>query len=94
MTVRVLLIASEASLKSPAVMRELERTFQIEDERRRLGEEVDVLFPIRTDNYLFDGWNHHRKADVIAKLIGDASQWKDAERYQSLLKRLIRDLKD
>jgi hypothetical protein len=26
-----------------------------------------VVFPIRFDDYLFNGWQHHRRADVLSK---------------------------
>lgn len=86
---KLVLIASESSLKSPAVNREIERAIRQEDDR---GE--DVLFPVRVDNYIFDGWEHERKADVVAKVIADASDWEnDNTRYEEVRDRLIRDLR-
>jgi len=90
---RVLLIASEASLRSPAVLREVERALQLEDERHRMGQDANLLFPIRTDNYLFDGWTHPRRPDVISKFVGDATEWRNPQKYEVLLTRLLRDLK-
>ena len=34
-------------------------------------EHRNVLFPIRIDDYLFDEWDHPRKADVVSKVVGD-----------------------
>ncbi|MFZ0964599.1 MAG: hypothetical protein WAO35_27390 [Terriglobia bacterium] len=34
-------------------------------------EHRNVLFPIRIDDYLFDEWEHPRKAGVVSKVIGD-----------------------
>ena len=34
-------------------------------------EHKNVLFPIRVDDYLFDRWDHPRKADVVSKVAGD-----------------------
>ena len=31
----------------------------------------DVLFPIRIDDYVLDGWKHHRKKNVTDRTIGD-----------------------
>jgi hypothetical protein len=31
----------------------------------------EVLFPIRLDDYIFTGWNHYHKADVLAKNVED-----------------------
>ena len=90
---KLVVICSEASLKSPAVIREIERALQKEDYLTRQGKDDEVLFPIRLDDYIFTGWNHHRKADVTAKNIGDFRQWKEPEHYRKSLQRLICDLK-
>ena len=61
-----MVICSQHSLESPPVIREIERALQKEDREHR-----NVLFPIRVDDYLFDEWDHPRKADVVSKVIGD-----------------------
>jgi hypothetical protein len=90
---KLIVICSEQSLKSPAVIREIERALQKEDYLTRQGKEDEVLFPIRLDDYIFSEWEHHRKADVIAKNIGDFRQWHEPELYRKRLERLIRDLR-
>ena len=35
----------------------------------------DVLFPIRIDDYVLDGWKHHRKKNVTDSTIGDFTGW-------------------
>jgi hypothetical protein len=97
---KLVLIASESSLKSPAVNREIERALVQEDERlkRKLAGELnvdcDVLFPVRIDEFLFHGWEHERKVDVTKKVIADARGWdKDPAVYAQVRDRLIRDLK-
>jgi uncharacterized protein YjbI with pentapeptide repeats len=90
---KLVVICSDQSLNSPAVIHEIERALQKEDELGRERKENEVLFPIRLDDYIFDGWNHYRKADVVAKNIGDFRAWKEPEAYQIALNRLIRDLK-
>jgi uncharacterized protein YjbI with pentapeptide repeats len=90
---KLIVICSEQSLKSPAVIREIERALQKEDELARQGKEHEVLFPIRLDDYVFDGWSHYRKADVIAKHIGDFRVWRNPDSYGKALSRLIADLK-
>jgi hypothetical protein len=90
---KLVVICSENSLNSPAVIREIERALQKEDDLARQEKDSEVLFPIRLDDYIFTGWNHHRKADVIAKNIGDFRHWKEPELYRRSLERLIRDLK-
>lgn len=94
---KLVLVASEASLRSPAVIREIERALQQEDEhekRRQRGEPVDpdVLFPLRLDDFLLQEWQHERKADVVRKVIADAREWKNERAYMAVRDRLIRDL--
>lgn len=90
---KLVIICSEPSLNSPAVIREIERALQKEDELARQGRPSDVLFPIRLDDYIFAGWNHHRKADVLCKNVGDFRQWHDPAVYRIRLDRLVRDLR-
>jgi hypothetical protein len=97
---KVILVASESSLKSPAVNREIERAIQQEDERTTLKQhgkyarEIDVLFPVRLDDHLFHGWEHERKADVTKKVVANARGWETKRGvYKKVLDRLLRDLK-
>ncbi len=85
---KLIVICSESSLQSPAVLREIERALQREDRERK-----NILFPIRIDNYVFDKWEHERKADVIKKVVGDFTHWKEHDPYQKALYKLLRDLK-
>ena len=44
-----------------------------------------ILFPIRIDDYIFNAWEHERKADVVRKVVGDFSGWdKDAVKYEKV----------
>lgn len=90
---KLIVICSEQSLNSPAVIREIERALQKEDDSAREGKEGEVLFPIRLDDYIFTGWTHHRKADVTAKNVGDFRQWEQHAAYKKAFDRLLRDLK-
>jgi uncharacterized protein YjbI with pentapeptide repeats len=97
---KLVLIASESSLKSPAVNREIERALIQEDQRlkRKLAgdsnADCDVLFPVRLDDFIFKGWDHERKVDVTKKVIADACGWaNDPALYRRVLERLLRDLK-
>ena len=95
-----MLIASESSLKSPTVNREIERALVQENQRlkRKLAgdsnADCDVLFPVRLDDFIFKGWDHERKVDVTKKVIADARGWaNDPAVYRGVLDRLLRDLK-
>lgn len=86
---KLLVVCSENSLQSGPVQREIERALQRED-----SEDSHILFPIRIDEYLFEEWEHPRKADVTAKVVGDFRGWEsDPAIYQKALDRLLRDLK-
>ena len=96
---KLVLIASQSSLTSPPVIREIERALQQEDDRlkRKLaGQDIDpdVLFPVRIDDYILETWQHERKPDVVSKVIADAVAWDtDNAKYQAVLNKLITDLK-
>jgi TIR domain/Pentapeptide repeats (8 copies) len=97
---KLVVIASESSLKSPAVNREIERAILQEDERLKLRNkgrkkiDGDVLFPVTLDEYIFKKWKHERKVDVTKKVMANAKGWhSDAGIYAKVRDRLIRDLK-
>ena len=60
------------------------------NEERRRGQ--TVLFPIRLDNSVLEtkeAWASKLRMD---RNIGDFRQWKDHDRYQEGLERVLRDL--
>ena len=86
---RLIVVCSERSLTSDPVLREIERALQRED-----NEGKNVLFPIRIDDYIFAKWQHPRKADVVAKVVGDFSGWDtDVTKYETALQKLLKALK-
>jgi hypothetical protein len=42
---------------------------------------------------ILEKWEHHRKADVLMKNVGDFRNWTDPDAYGKCLNRLLRDLK-
>ena len=66
------------------MIREIERALQKEDREHR-----NVLFPIRIDDYLFDAWEHPRKADVMSKVIGDFRGWENHAAYAKAFPRFL-----
>ena len=84
---KLVVVCSENSLTSGPVIREIERALQREDQEKR-----EVLFPIRIDDYLFDKWDHPRKADVVAKVVGDFRNWKDHDSYRKNFDKLLKAL--
>ncbi len=86
---RLVVVCSKNSLQSGPVLREIHRALDREDKQKR-----NILFPIRIDNYLFDEWGHERKADVVAKVVGDFRGWsRSPAKYDAAFQRLLRDLK-
>lgn len=63
---KLVVICSENSLQSGPVLRKIERALNREDKEGK-----DILFLVRIDGYIFDPREHPRKADVLAKVIGD-----------------------
>lgn len=53
--------------------------------------DADVLVPIRLDSHL-ENWSHERKADVLAKVYVDFSDWRDPDHFALALRRLTRAL--
>jgi len=87
---KLLLVCSAHSLQSGPVLREIERALQREDQEGK-----NVLFPIDLDGWIFDKWEHERKADVLAKVVGDFRGWDtDARSYETSLNRLLRALQE
>ena len=90
---KLVVICSRASLNSAPVLREIERALQKEDRLSGEGTTREVLFPIRLDDYVLDVWEHPRKADVVAKYVGDFHDHADDRAYQRSLTRLVKDLR-
>ena len=103
---KVIVVCSEASLNSPAVLEEIElaldreadiarsRSQHPQDQSREKAnsgsQDPDVLFPIQLDNYILDGWEHHRKTTLKLRNIGDFVDWdKEQGKYEHSLNRLI-----
>ncbi len=86
---KLIVVCSEHSLQSIPVQREMERALSREDQEHK-----NILFPIRIDNYLFECWEHRRKADVVAKVVGDFRGWNcNAAKYDTALEKLLSALK-
>lgn len=84
---KLLLILSKNSIESKWVAKEVEMVLSRESEENR-----SILFPIRLDDsilYSNSGW----VVDLMRiKQIGDFVNWKNHQKYQRALARLIRDL--
>ncbi len=85
---KLIVVLSGNSLQSGPVSREIERALNRED-----AEHKSILFPITLDRYVFDAWEHERKADVLRKVVGDFSGWdKDAVKYEKAFDKLLKGL--
>jgi hypothetical protein len=84
---KIVVVCSQNSLQSGPVLREIERALQREDREHK-----NILFPITIDDYVFDEWKHERKADVLAKVVGDFRAWRDYSSYQEAFSKLLKGL--
>jgi hypothetical protein len=72
-------VCSKNSLHTGTAMREIERALKREDKEHK-----NILFPITFDNCIFDEWEHNRKTDVLAKVVGE---FRDAIQARPYMKR-------
>lgn len=89
---KLVVVCSINSLRSSAVLREIERALQREDEERRAGHPKHILFPITLDDFVFNEWQYERKVDVLGRVVGMFKGWKSADRYNSAFDKLLRSL--
>ncbi len=94
---KTIVVCSRSSLERPGVQREIERALQREDKfkveqaiKSDPEMDTDVLVPVRLDDYVLKEWEHSRKADVVAKHLGDFRDWDKSERkYRREMERLL-----
>ncbi len=85
---KLLLILSKHSVQSDWVEHEVEHALHLEGERKK-----NSLFPVRIDDAVMVskmGWAGNVKR---LRHIGDFTQWKQHDAYQSAFDRLLQDLK-
>lgn len=92
---KILLCASENSLKSWWVDDEIEKTFQKE---RRLwqerGEKVLSLIPLNLDDYMFsDEWQSGKKSQLNKRVAADFKDWKDHDKFIVEIEKVIKALR-
>lgn len=85
---KLLIVFSEASVKSPWVEREVQAAREREDRSAKL-----VLFPIRLDDAVENSTKAWAADLRRTRHIGDFTNWKDHDSYQQAFDRLLRDLK-
>lgn len=53
-----------------------------------------MLFPVRLDDFVFEGWEHERKGDLLDKMIADARGWEaDPKVLEHIFERLLKHLR-
>jgi hypothetical protein len=86
---KLIIVCSKNALTSVPVQREIERALNREDKEHK-----NILFPITIDDYIFDEWEHPRKADVLAKIVGDFRGWnRNVDKYAKACKKFLKALK-
>ena len=85
---KLIFVSSRNAWTSMPVQREIERALNREDKEHK-----NILFPITIDDYLFDEWEHPRKADVLAKVVGDFCGWnRNADKYAKAFRKFLKAL--
>ena len=70
---KTVLCCSEESLTSKWVDRELTKVLAKEERlwKERGGERVQVLVPLASDDYLFDGWESGKRTELLSRKVID-----------------------
>ncbi len=84
---KVLLVLSEASMKSEWVKKEIHHAISCETAENRL-----FLFPLSIDNIAFSSQGDNTIDLVRSKYIGDFRNWQEQSVYRKSFSRLVRDL--
>jgi hypothetical protein len=83
---KLIVVCSKNSLTSGPVLREIERALD-----REAGEGKNILIPIWIDDYVFEGWQHPRKGEVLSRVGADFRGWsKSRFKYPAGVSRLVR----
>lgn len=85
---KLLLVLSKDSVKSPWVETEVEAAFE-----KERGQKRTVLFPIRLDDSVMDAEEAWAAEIRRTRHIGDFRKWKEHDKFQKAVARLLRDLK-
>tara|TARA_R110000868_G_scaffold149654_1_gene372217 strand:- start:104881 stop:106005 length:1125 start_codon:yes stop_codon:yes gene_type:complete len=91
---KVLLCASQHSLTSPWVDDEVTHAFAKEKElSKQRGHKVQSLIPLNLDGYIFSGWNHPKKNQVLEHMAADFTGWQtDNTKFELQLERVVKAL--
>lgn len=82
---RLVVVCSEHSLQSEAVLQEIELALQREKDERRL-----ILFPVQLDDHIAEQWEHQHSKAVLARVVADFRGWdSDSLRYQTQFEKLL-----
>jgi hypothetical protein len=84
---KLLLVLSNASIRSAWVRAEIRKAFELEHARRST-----VLFPVRLDDAVFASEDAAEITQLGDRFIIDFSGWQDQTQYQRAFSRLVRDL--
>jgi TIR domain/Trypsin-like peptidase domain len=91
---KVLLCASQHSLRSWWVDHEIERTFQKErDLFRSRGRKVLSLVPLMLDDFLLQSWESAKALEVRSRIAADFRLWQDESHFEAAFAKLLAALR-
>ncbi len=101
---KVVVICSQASLQAQSVVDQVERSLEREAAKgaqpangRVRGKKTKstapaVLFPIKVDEYVLEGWQHPHQAEVSNRPMADFTGWEAPRKYRRALGELLHAL--
>lgn len=90
----VLLICSKYSLKGAWVEDEIDKALAAEkDYHKQFGKKQQIIILLNLDDYLFEGYTDGRAATLRKRLVIDFREWKDSDKFEAAVTRLIDSLK-
>lgn len=91
---KILFCASRHSLISGWVDSELKHVFAKEKQLfKDNGSEILSLIPLNLDGYIFSGWNHPKKNQILERMAADFTGWEsDNEKFEQQFERVVKAL--
>jgi uncharacterized protein YjbI with pentapeptide repeats len=82
---KVVVVCSASALRNRRILDDVEQALD-----REAAHGPGVLFPVRVDDFVLNGWSNDRQAAVLERGVADFSGWEtSADRYEAALDELL-----